>query len=349
MTNAAIKLTSIFLLSFIINFGINEVSGRISSNQMQKKLLAKPKHKTWASKLKMDEVPQGNSSRLQSQSLKNSHKSWGYVDSPETYGPNDWAKYYPNCGGSSQSPIRIVHNSQAQSKNWSTKLRFTIPARGDILQGELENNGHSVGININGHTTNIKITGGPLQEDQYSLQQLHFHLSCNKQSSGSEHKKWLHTYHGEAHFVFKRHNYRSYESAVKNSGGVVVLAFFIQIGNQGNKGIKYINKFIKTIHEPRTKYKFFIKDTSVNVGDGLSIYDFIGHGWEQEFHFAYYLGSFTTPPCDESVKWIVVNKPLIVSWADMQPWTKLKGAHISLLCNNNRPVQDLNQREIYFG
>ncbi|KAF1743222.1 hypothetical protein MXB_891 [Myxobolus squamalis] len=49
----------------------------------------------------------------------------------------------------------------------------------------------------------------------------------------------------------------------------------------------------------------------------MSIYDIIGQGWEKDFHYAHYQGSLTTPPCYESVTWIVANKALKVLWADV--------------------------------
>ncbi|KAF1743221.1 hypothetical protein MXB_890, partial [Myxobolus squamalis] len=147
----------------------------------------------------------------------------------KAYGPSDWSKYYPHCGGSSQSPISIIRDKNKKSKKWQTRLNLMIPTGDDIMHGVLVNNGHTFGIKIDGTTTSIKITGGPLQGKTYSLDQIHFHFSCSRQSSGSEHIKRSYKYTGEAHFVFYSDKYRSFESAINKSDGLVVLAFLIRV------------------------------------------------------------------------------------------------------------------------
>ena len=52
-----------------------------------------------------------------------------------------------------------------------------------------------------------------------------------------------------------------------------------------------------------------------------------------------YSGSLTTPPCSENVTWIVYTQPIQASAEQINDLNSLMGT-------NNRPVQDLNDREI---
>ncbi|KAF1741951.1 hypothetical protein MXB_1176 [Myxobolus squamalis] len=139
-------------------------------------------------------------------------------------------------------------------------------------------------------------------------------------------------------FYFYNDEYLSFESAVNKSDGLVVLGFLIGFGYHGNYGIIKLNQLINNITEAHT---------SVNIGRSISIYDIISQGWEKDLFYSYYQGSLTTPPCYESVTWIIASDALKVRIADLKPWISLKGDKVELICNNNRPVQNLNQRKVY--
>ena len=55
--------------------------------------------------------------------------------------------------------------------------------------------------------------------------------------------------------------------------------------------------------------------------------------------YYYYDGSFTTPPCTEKVKWLVLKQPVNLSKAQIERFRKV-------INHNNRPVQPLNGRKI---
>ncbi|MFL4999033.1 MAG: carbonic anhydrase family protein, partial [Xanthobacteraceae bacterium] len=56
----------------------------------------------------------------------------------------------------------------------------------------------------------------------------------------------------------------------------------------------------------------------------------------------YYLftGSLTTPPCSEGVRWLLLQKPMTASKAQIDAFTQAVGFP------NNRPVQPLNARQV---
>ena len=53
-----------------------------------------------------------------------------------------------------------------------------------------------------------------------------------------------------------------------------------------------------------------------------------------------YDGSFTTPPCTEQVKWVILAQPVSLSKQQIMRFRKV-------IHDNNRPVQPLNQRQVF--
>ena len=51
------------------------------------------------------------------------------------------------------------------------------------------------------------------------------------------------------------------------------------------------------------------------------------------------MGSLTTPPCTEGVKWIIMKQMLTLSTAQRQQFQQIHG-------NNARPTQALNGRQV---
>ncbi|WP_258667217.1 carbonic anhydrase family protein [Pseudomonas sp. B21-040] len=59
-------------------------------------------------------------------------------------------------------------------------------------------------------------------------------------------------------------------------------------------------------------------------------------------HYYSYMGSLTTPPCSEGVRWHVLTQPVQLSHAQLQ-------AFQALYPMNARPVQPLNDRTVNVG
>ena len=53
----------------------------------------------------------------------------------------------------------------------------------------------------------------------------------------------------------------------------------------------------------------------------------------------YYIGSLTTPPCSEAVKWVVLEESIEMSKEQIDKFRKI-------FPDNHRPVQSLNEREV---
>ena len=100
------------------------------------------------------------------------------------YGPPDWHKGWEDCGHDHQSPINI-DTSKVVNKDYRD-LKITFDNQGGLVTGELENTGHSPTLNIDKSKGTAEITGGPLGDTTYTLNQFHVHFGCEN-SRGSEH------------------------------------------------------------------------------------------------------------------------------------------------------------------
>lgn len=65
------------------------------------------------------------------------------------------------------------------------------------------------------------------------------------------------------------------------------------------------------------------------------------------FNYFSYQGSLTTPPCSESVKWIVAKNPLTITPAELAQFNQLRNEKGLPMTNNWRPIQEANNRIVY--
>ena len=55
-----------------------------------------------------------------------------------------------------------------------------------LVQGKLINNGKAIGFNVNIELTPVKLKGGALEGESYTMRQFHIHYGCAGEK-GSEH------------------------------------------------------------------------------------------------------------------------------------------------------------------
>lgn len=162
------------------------------------------------------------------------------------------------------------------------------------------NNGHTIQVNAPKGST---ITVG---DKKYELLQFHFH-------SPSEHKSGGKASDMEVHLVHKN-----------QEGQLAVVGVFINKGKE--------NPLVKTIWEhlpAKAGAEEAVKGVMINPADFLPA----------SRTYSNYPGSLTTPPCSEGVNWIVMNKPIEVSEAQIKKFT-------SIVPMSARPVQPLNGRPL---
>jgi carbonic anhydrase len=160
----------------------------------------------------------------------------------------------------------------------------------------------------NGHTIQLSFAKGnklQLGDRSFALTQFHFHHP-------SEHRVDGKRFAMEAHFVH-----------AAESGGLAVLGILIVPG----KANTVFNKIVTTM--PQEEGPPVSADHAINPSGLLS---------DQRTYY-HYEGSLTTPPCSQTVDWLVLTHPCEVAEADIARFAKL-------FPMNARPVQQLDRRFI---
>jgi carbonic anhydrase len=163
------------------------------------------------------------------------------------------------------------------------------------------NNGHTVQVNIAaGSTVNIDGT-------DYELKQFHFHTPSENNINGT-------SYPLEAHFVH-----------ATKEGKLAVVAVMFKEGQS--------NPIIEKV------WNTFPLEENKSVSIDLSSSD-IHSIMPSDKDYYQFMGSLTTPPCSENVKWNVYKTEMTISKEQVQKFYDIFGH------SNNRPLQDTNNRTI---
>lgn len=160
----------------------------------------------------------------------------------------------------------------------------------------------------NGHTIQLNFADGAtlnLGDRGFKLAQFHFHHP-------SEHLVGGKAFAMEAHFVH-----------AAPSGGLAVVGVFIVPG----KANPVFRKIVSTM--PAEEGSPVKADPAIDPNGLLPA----------RRAYYHYEGSLTTPPCSETVNWLVLSHRIEAAEADIERFAKL-------FPNNARPVQNLNRRFI---
>ncbi|KAF3832755.1 hypothetical protein F7725_026420 [Dissostichus mawsoni] len=178
----------------------------------------------------------------------------------------------------------------------------------------IANNGHSVVVEFEDSDDRSVIQGGPL-DNPYRLKQFHFHWG-GKGCHGSEHTVEGNSYASELHLVhWNAVKFKTFGEAASAPDGLAVLGIFLEGSVTDFKGFN-----------PKCLLP-------------------------SSLHYWTYLGSLTTPPLHESVTWIVVKEPMIVSEKQLGKFRTLvftgeEEDERTRMENNFRPPQLLKGRTV---
>jgi carbonic anhydrase len=168
---------------------------------------------------------------------------------------------------------------------------------------EVLNNGHSIQVNVNAGGS-IRLGG----RTNYSLIQFHFHTPSEEKINGN-------AFPLVAHLVHKN-----------DEGTLAVVAILFMLGDE-NQALKPIFDAMPEEEGDRNPLK-----GEINLANILP----------EEHGFYAFMGSLTTPPCSEGVRWIVLRQPAEISESQLAAFKRLYPM-------NARPVQPVNGRKIYEG
>ncbi|XP_068093692.1 carbonic anhydrase 3-like isoform X1 [Hyperolius riggenbachi] len=252
--------------------------------------------------------------------------AWGYGPAN---GPDMWADYFPSSKGDRQSPIEL-HTRYIKHDGSLKPWKHTYNPSTSLT---IANDGNVVKVIFDDSSDKSVIRGGPLN-GTYRLRQVQFHWGSSD-DQGSEHVIDGLRYSGEIHFLHWNSKYDNITEAKKNPDGVAIVAVFLKIG-KARPHLKSIVEALDCIKAKGKKAHFTDFDPSV-------LFPISHEYWT-------YQGSFTTPPCEECVTWILLREPLTLSPEQMEKFRSICSTMEcevpTRMADNYRPTQPLNGREV---
>ena len=208
----------------------------------------------------------------------------------------------------------------------------------NLLPGpiQIHNNGHSVSLSLPKTDEDYQrpyIFGGKLK-NEYELEGLHFHWG-DKNNRGSEHVINDIRYPLEMHIIHRNRKYKNVPEALTYSDGLTVLAFFFHVQEKESFELTNLVRSFSSISD---------FDQITRLNHTFSLASLIGDINLDRFYT--YMGSLTTPPCSESVTWILFPESIPVSISQMHKFRKLSDGN-SILVDNYRTLQPIGNRRVF--
>jgi carbonic anhydrase len=203
--------------------------------------------------------------------------------------------------GMAQSPIDL-HRSEVTSVHRLSTIHFSYPRRADVT---VTNTGSpdehaTVRADVSAGVASIKLSG-----TRYTLQQFHWHTPAEHEIGGRRGPMEMHLVHSAA------------------DGSLLVIGALIAKG-RANRVLEPIFEDLPEVpDETRAVAGVRIKEL---LPDDVSSYR--------------YMGSLTTPPFTEGVRWIVLAHPITLSKHQIHAFRELFEE------GNSREVQPLNGRRV---
>ena len=167
----------------------------------------------------------------------------------------------------------------------------------------------SAAVVNNGHAIEVKVQKGNalyVGGRRYELLQFHFHTPSENTIAGKRFPMEMHLVHKDA------------------SGRLAVVGVMIEPGVRGHP--------IDALPVPRKA------GAKVSIRGAVHPIRLLP---ATKRHYAF-MGSLTTPPCSEGVRWFVMAAPVRVRAATLRRFRQVMG-------KNNRPVRPLNSRRVVLG
>ncbi|XP_055983635.1 carbonic anhydrase 4 [Sorex fumeus] len=239
-----------------------------------------------------------------------------------------------NCQKKRQSPIDI---KTSEAKVNSDLSPFSFSGYDKKGKWSVTNNGHTVMVQLDGQAW---IEDGGL-DSKYQATQLHLHWS-QEPGKGSEHSLDGTFKAMEMHIVHqkKRGTSRSRRALQDTQeDNIAVLAFLVEAGPQNDNFQPLVNA-LSAISKPKS---------NTTMAEEVSLFDLLPEKEKLKNYFRY-LGSLTTPSCDETVVWTVFQEPIrlhsqqIFAFSEKLFYDDQKKVNMT---NNFRPLQLLEGRVVY--
>ncbi|XP_036767002.2 carbonic anhydrase 4 [Manis pentadactyla] len=245
-------------------------------------------------------------------------------------GPAEWGG---DCQKDHQSPVNIITTKALVDKDLGP---FSFSGYDKKRKWTVKNNGHSVMMLLGDEA---RIAEGGLAA-QYWAQQLHLHWS-EQLDEGSEHSLDGHRSAMEMHIVHEKEKgtSRSEKANQDPKDEIAVLAFLVEEGPK-NDGFQPLVEALSDITRP---------EMSTVMKKNISLLDLLPKEGKLRHYFRY-LGSLTTPGCEEMVIWTVFKEPIqlhrdqILAFSEKLYYDSEQKLRMTA---NVRPLQRLGQRQVF--
>lgn len=263
-------------------------------------------------------------------------KNWDYTTMG---GAGAWKDNFAICGHRKQSPVNILTGDVIYNKDLGNLELHNYDQTSDVFF-TMGNRRSDIGFAAGAPKGKEIPQAVTFQGTKYKLYQFHFHWGSTD-FQGSEHLLDSQQYAAEMHVIHYNSKYADVGKAIDQGDGLLVWGHFLKVAS--DKTVH--NQAFQNLLDEFFKAQKCCDTTQVTVNLKALLPD------ESE-HFYHYNGSLTTPPCYESVKWIVNRKPLLVSADQMKEFRKLQtntpaSTAYSYLSDNYRPAMPLNDRMVH--
>ncbi|KAI9922375.1 hypothetical protein PsorP6_001725 [Peronosclerospora sorghi] len=237
---------------------------------------------------------------------------WGYrVNDTSMVSTSEWASVWQACSGLRQSPVDIV-----TTVNSSTNMMAPITFSGSCPVYNMIEPPKSLEADVTGGNCTVSVNNAT-----YHMVQFHVHAPSEHTVNGKQ-------LDGEIHFVHKS----------SDGQALLVVGLFLMLGPTSDE---WLNPVLDALEHVSSTEQTAV--STVNLGS----YSSLATSAAATGGIYNYPGSLTTPPCNETVDWWVVKKPIIISSADFnRVHLNLVEYHATDNGRNARPTQPLNGRVV---
>uniref|UniRef100_A0A8C7HW68 protein-tyrosine-phosphatase n=1 Tax=Oncorhynchus kisutch TaxID=8019 RepID=A0A8C7HW68_ONCKI len=236
-----------------------------------------------------------------------------------------------------QSPINIVDQDTKVSMEYQ-ELTLDGFETESSNKTSMKNTGKTVAIMLK---DDYFVRGAGLP-GRFKAEKVEFHWGQSNGSDGSEHSINGRRFPVEMQiYMYNSDDFDSLSAAMRQKRIIAAMSVFFQVGLKDNPAVDPIIHGLRGVvhHEKETFLEpFVLRDLLPSSLGG----------------YYRYTGSLTTPPCSKVVEWIVFNRPVFLSYKQLEAFysifTTEQQDHVKsveYLRSNFRPIQSLDNRDVF--